>query len=388
MGILVITWNFPPRQGGIEKLVADLCYELKKRHSLFVITSYARSAEIREDWVFRSRWPGLLPFFIYALWKGSFVLLRDPGIKVVLGGSAVVAPLAVILGKVFRRKIFVNVHGLDLIYPGVLYQGLFVRWIRHCDRIVANSRYTALLAGEKTAKRNSVAVISPGVGWDWLRLSKHGEMKKPAGLEGRKVVLFVGRLARRKGVKEFVERSFVNIVAEVPEACLVVVGGNPAESLVHRDDLLSELRAVVKGLELRDHVRLLGWQSDADLARMYQLSDLMILPALSVKDDVEGFGIVLLEAAAAGLPVVATRVGGIPDAVEDGKSGILVNPGDYELMSRTIIGLLQDDEMRLSLGEFARKRVQENFNWAAIAKKYEEIFESGAAAIPSEKLSS
>ncbi len=377
MGLLVITWNFPPRQGGIEKLMADLCYELRKAHPLLVITSSAPRAENRENWIFRSPWPGLLPFLIYAFWKGTVLLLRNREIKVLLGGSAVVASLVAVLGKIFRRKSVVNVHGLDLIYPGFLYQFFFVGWLRRCDRVIANSRYTAQLAVQK--KANSVNVIAPGVGWDWLRFSKSDETKNLVGFEGRKVLLFVGRLTPRKGVKEFLERSFVNIVAELPEACLVIVGANPTEALVRHGDLLGELRAVVKVLGLKDHVRLLGWQSDADLLRIYQLSDLMILPALSVKDDVEGFGIVLLEAAAAGLPVVATRVGGIPDAVEDGKSGVLIDPGNYELMSRTIVALLRDDEMRVSLGEFSRNRVREDFNWESIAKKYEQLFVFGAA---------
>jgi phosphatidylinositol alpha-1,6-mannosyltransferase len=93
-----------------------------------------------------------------------------------------------------------------------------------------------------------------------------------------------------------------------------------------------------------------------------------------MKDDVEGFGIVALEAAAAGKPVVATSAGGVPDAVENGKSGILVAPEDYEVMSRGIIQLLSRSELKLSLGEYARSRVRQEFSWSSTIKRYEKTF--------------
>jgi glycosyltransferase involved in cell wall biosynthesis len=121
-------------------------------------------------------------------------------------------------------------------------------------------------------------------------------------------------------------------------------------------------------------VRLLGSLSDADVIKLYQACELVILPALDMKDDVEGFGIVALEAAAAGKPVVATRVGGIPDAVEDGKSGVLVEPGDYEGLSELIISLLRDPELSLSMGSYAHRRANKEYSWYEIVTRYEGVF--------------
>jgi phosphatidylinositol alpha-1,6-mannosyltransferase len=378
MVILVITWNFPPRQGGIERLISNLCHGLRKRHQLFVITSFAPSVDRKEDWIFRPKWPGLLPFFLYALCHGFFLLRRNPEIKVILGGSALVTPLVLLLGKIFHRKVVINVHGSDLVYPSTLYQGLCVRWIRFCDQIVANSRYTASLAEENRAERGSICVITPGVAWEQFVPLGNGDMKnvkREIALEGRKILLYVGRLVRRKGVKEFLQRSFVGIVAEIPEVCFVIVGENATESLIHGDDVLSEIRALVRELRLENQVRLVGRLSDGDLTKFYQAADLMVLPVLSLKNDVEGFGMVILEAAAAGKPAVATRVGGIPDAIEDGKSGILVEPEDYEPMSQAIVSLLRDDQRRLGMGEFAQRRAREKFGWDLVLRKHEEIFE-------------
>ena len=373
MGILIITWNFPPRRGGMENLIAGLADGLRKNHCLFVVTSFASRANGKEA-VFRPRCPGLLAFFLYSLYRGSILLARHPEIRVIVGGSALVAPVVFLLAKLFRRRSVVLVHGLDLVYPSMLYHLFWLRWLRHCDRVVANSLYTASLAERIKARKGTVHVIPPGIYWDSFDLPAARQEKREMGLDGRKILLFVGRLARRKGVCEFLQGSFVKIIREVPEAYFLIVGGNPSNSLTHREDIASEMRRVVHEMGLENHVRMLGWLTDIELVKVYQLSDLVVLPALSMQGDVEGFGIVILEAAAAGRPAVATRVGGIPDAIEDGRSGILVDTEEYDHMSQAIVKLLRDDQARLAMGEYAQKRVRERFGWDTIIRRYEELF--------------
>jgi len=366
MGILVITWNFPPRRGGIEKLTSNLCRGLKATYPVFVITSCAAVPD-PEVGVFRPRWPGLLPFFLFALWYGSLLLWRNREIKIILGGSALVAPLVLALARIFRRKTMVNVHGLDLIYPSYFYQVLFVRWLKKLDRVVANSHYTASLVLEKKVDINSVSIIPPSVDCNAFATFRADEVKRELGLDGRKLLLSVGRLTPRKGVKEFLERSLPDILKEVPDTCLLIVGENPKEALIHhREDVMGQLKTLMKSMGIENHVRLLGGLSDGDLVKVYQASDLVVLPALRMKEDAEGFGMVMIEGAAAGQPSVATRVGGIPDAIEDQKSGILINPGDYQSMARAVIALLRDPEARRNMGEFARKRVREKFSIESI----------------------
>jgi phosphatidylinositol alpha-1,6-mannosyltransferase len=375
MGILFVTWNFPPRRGGIENLMGQLTAGLKKRHSVFVITAHAANAASGEDGIFRAPWPGLIPFAFYAMWRGAISLIRNPEIEVVFGGSAMVTPLVLLLARLFRRKVVVQAHGLDLVYGSIFYQVLCVRWLRYCDRTVANSDYTASLGAERGVSRESISVIPLGV--DTMRFTPAAnceELKIETGLAGRRVILFVGRLARRKGVREFIQNCLPVIVREAPRTYFVVAGGNPTESLAHRDDVLSEIQAAVRELGLRDHARITGEVSDDELVKLYQCCDVVVLPALASAEDVEGFGMVLLEAAAMGKPVVATRVGGIPDAVADGLSGILVKTGDYGELSRSVIELLIDDERRLVMGEFAKQRAQTEFSWKAIVARYEEVF--------------
>jgi len=376
MGILVITWNYPPRRGGIEYLVGHLVAGLRKRHAVRVVTAYHHSSEFNEIDVVRAPCPGLIPFALFALWRGMLSLRGKPETSLVFGGSALVAPLVLILARLFGRRAVVQVHGLDIIYRSALYQPLCVRWLKRCDRVIANSAYTASLAETKGVSADRISVIPPGVAPERFTLPVDVEAtKKFYGLEGRQVILFVGRLARRKGVKEFIHESLPEIVAAVPQACFVIVGANPTESLTHRDDMVTEIAAAASRLGLERHVMLLGSLSNDDVVKLYQTCDLVVLPALATPDDVEGFGIVLLEAAAAGKPVVATRVGGIPDAVEDGKSGILVEAGDYVALAQATVDLLSDKQKSLTMGTHARQRLLDHFTWGKTLPLYERALE-------------
>jgi len=373
MAILVITWNFPPRRGGIESLVSDLCAGLRQRHTVLVITAHVQSPPHVESNVFRAPWPGLIPFALYAFWRGVTLLFRNPAIKVIFGGSVLVTPVVLMLARLFGRKVIVQAHGLDVVYSSRLYQALCVRWLKFCDRIIANSAYTASLVARTVPREQRISVIPPGVHPERFNLKPDVEvLKKQFALEGRQVILFVGRLARRKGVKQFVEKSLARIVRHMPDVCFVIVGDNPTESLTCQDDILSEIVATIDEMKLQNHARLLGTLSDDEVVKLYQLCDVVVLPALASPDDVEGFGIVLLEAAAAGKPVVATRVGGIPESVEDGKSGVLVEPDDHDGLSRALIELLGDDRKRLTSGRYAKNRVTEQFSWNKVLTAYEE----------------
>jgi phosphatidyl-myo-inositol dimannoside synthase len=374
MEILVVTWNYPPRRGGIENLIGGLCRELRKKHSVKVVTTYSAASSPSEANVFRAPLPGLFSFALYVLWRGSILLARNDRITVVFGGSVLATPLVLVLARLFGRRAVVQAHGLDIIYQSFLYRQVCVRWLEFCDYVVANSRYTAELAQARGVLHERLAIIPPGVELDRFTGSVDVDaIKQSLGVAERKIILFVGRLAKRKGVKEFIENSLVRILPEMPEVCFLVVGGAPTDSLVHSENRLSEIKAAIAKAGITEQVRLLDSLGDDDVIKLYQISDLLVLPGLDLREDVEGFGIVALEAASAGKPVVATRVGGIPDAVQDGHSGILVEAGDYSGLSRAVIALLRDGSWRAALGEYGRRRVREQFSWPAISRAYEEL---------------
>jgi len=373
MEILVVTWNYPPRRGGMEQLLANLCAGLSQHHRVSVITAYAENNfAAGGEVVFRPASPGLFRYFFFAVTKGIGLLRGNRSIRVVFGGSVLVTPIVVLLAWLCRRKAVILAHGLDLIYRHSVYQSCVVRWLRYADHVIANSRHTANLAKQKGVADSAIEVIPPGVDWQRFQVAEDAEtLKKTHGLVNRKIILFVGRLARRKGVKEFIENSLVDIVKRVPEVCFVVAGDNPTDSLAHHDDVGAGIRQAIDNQNLSDNVRWLGAVSDIELVQLYALCDVLVLPVLKLDDDVEGFGMVALEASAAGKPVVATRCGGIPDAVEDGVTGILFAPGDYVAMSRSIIGLLRDDQQSKTLGEAAKRRSHADFSWATVISRYE-----------------
>jgi phosphatidyl-myo-inositol dimannoside synthase len=374
MEILFITWNYPPYRGGMENLIGNLCAHLREEHRVFVVTSFAKARCSDEGDTFRAPMPGLISFGFYALWRGAMVLARNRQIHVVFGGSALVTPLVLLLGRVFRRRAIVLTHGLDVMHRNLFYQWLCARWLRFCDCVVANSHYTAALVKSKQIAQERILVIPPGV--DVERFSGPADVvatKRRWSIEGKKIILFVGRLAKRKGVKEFIEKSLVDIVREIPETVFLIVGDNPTDSLAHHDNVVGEINETVSRLGLNEQVRLLGALSDDEVVRLYQACDVVVLPALDMKDDIEGFGIVALEAAAAGKPVVATRVGGITDAVEDGRSGILVEPGCYEGLSRTVAELLRNFESGTALGQYGRCRASQKFAWHYVIGSYEGV---------------
>jgi phosphatidylinositol alpha-1,6-mannosyltransferase len=239
-GILIVTWNYPPRRGGIEYLMSDLVRVLKQKYSVFVITANAPDQRGQEEGIDRASWSGLIPFAFYAIWRGMQLLKRNRDIRLIFGGSVVVTPLVLILARLFRRKAIVQAHGLDLVFPSSIYKLLCVRWLKFCDRIIANSAYTASLARKSGAAADLISVIPPGIDPERFASSAGVEASKTRlELREGQIILFVGRLAKRKGVKEFIERSFVKIVREIPNICFVIVGDNPSESLTQRDDVVS-----------------------------------------------------------------------------------------------------------------------------------------------------
>lgn len=360
----------------MEQLLARVCGGLSQRQRLHVITAYAESNDAAGgEMVHRPVAPGLLRYFLFALRRGAALLGGDRDIQIIFGGSVLVTPIVLLLGRLFRRRTALQAHGLDLIYRSALYQFCVVRWLRYADRVIANSQHTAQLAQRKGVGAASLQVIPPGVDGQHFVVAENADVLKQArGLAHRKIILFVGRLARRKGVGEFIEQSLSHIVKQLPEVCFVIAGANPGESLTHRDDVASEIRQTVARCDLSNHVRMFGAVSESELVALYALCDVLVLPVLDLATDVEGFGMVALEAAAAGKPVVATRCGGIPDAIEDGQSGILVEPGNYPALTAAVVSLLTDSTMANAMGQCGRRRANEDFSWARIVARYQAAF--------------
>lgn len=374
MRILLVTWNYPPKIGGMEKLLSQLVQNLRPYANVHVIAPYANPdhSDIAQEKITRPNRDGLVWFALYAFWEG-FRLLRSGSHDVILGGSALVTPIVYLLGKPFRVPSVVYVHGLDLIYSRPIYQWMIRHVLPRCDRVFANSHASKQEALHRGVSAGSISVLHPGLDFSELRTIPDTDgIEKKHDIDGRLTLFSAGRLAKRKGLVEFVSNSLPAIVDKHPNVIFIIAGGNPSLSLTHREDTKAKIQAEVRRLGLEDHVRLLGWIDRQDLINLYHACDIFVLPAIQVPGDMEGFGIVLIEASAAGKPVVSTKLGGITDAVVDGKSGILVEAGRWDELADAISKLLENESLRREMGQFGRERVKDELDWPIIAEQYVE----------------
>ena len=229
----------------------------------------------------------------------------------------------------------------------------FLAWAaRRSDRVVAISSYTA----------DEVRRIAP-VPVEVIPYTTSLPVAPPRRPGVRGPVLFVGRLVARKGVAYLIEA-----VARLPDTVLEIVGDGPERG---------PLEALVARLQIDDRVRFLGKISSDALAASYAGAAVCVLPSvLDARGDTEGLGVVLLEAMHNGTPVVASRVGGIPDIVEDGVSGLLVPAGDPEALAGALRRVLGDPTLAQRLGEAGRRRVAERFSWDVIVERWEAVYAS------------
>lgn len=172
------------------------------------------------------------------------------------------------------------------------------------------------------------------------------------------VINFTGRIVERKGVDVLIN-AFAKNKELLLSSILIIVGNGPDENKV---------KNLVSKLGINNNVRFIGHSSE--VAKYYHASDIFVLPSYA-----EGMPNALLEAMACGLPVIASRIGGVVDVVEDGKSGILFEPGDVTGLASAMVRLLKDDELRHKIGAEARKRIVESFSIDGVADKYIKLYE-------------
>lgn len=189
---------------------------------------------------------------------------------------------------------------------------------------------------------------------------------KPAnGQNTQPNLLHVARLVEKKGTNYLI-RAFAQVVKHIPEARLNILGGGP---------LLESLQKLAAELGVDDRVSFLGVQPHAEVRRQLMESSALVLPSVTAANgDAEGLGMVLLEAAAMGVPTVATRHGGIPEAVRDGQTGILVPERDVPALADAMFSLLRDQGLRARMGIQARQMVEQEFDIVKQSRTLIEIY--------------
>jgi len=355
--ILFITRKYPPSIGGMQKWSYELANRMAK------VTPICTIAWGRSQW--------FLPFFIaYAFFRAISALLSRR-VQVIHIGDALLSPLGVVLRCLFPVPVAVTAHGLDVVFPNRLYQWLISRSLSRVDLVVCVSEHTRKQCLERGILANKCKVILHGVDVEEVASASKcssSDLDSIVGknLMGNQIILSVGRLVERKGILDFITFVLPYLVKRCPEIHYLVVGEGPQADAIKRR--LRELR-------LEKFVSLLGQVDDRTLRKVYQASDLVVMPNIAVEGDVEGFGVVALEASAAGLWVVASRLDGIPDAIREGENGFLIEPGDTEAYVEVISSLLTDEENRARLGKRAREYARRTYSWDEVIAQYRHEFD-------------
>ncbi|MFW6107906.1 MAG: glycosyltransferase family 4 protein [bacterium] len=368
--VLYLSYNFPPKVGGLELVVRRTWQAFSEVAEVTALAQHAEgAARDDEEGVRRAPRGGLIRYLWFALRRGRQIV-RDRAIDVVVSGSGLTAFPAVRLARRAGARSMLLVHGLDVVHSSFVYQRLLRYALPRASFVVANSEAVRREVVARGGRPDAVRVVHPGCDADRFIGDADVEgFRERRGIGPGPVILTAGRLVPRKGVDRFVRECLPRVLDQVPGATFLVAGGDPRGALVHGEHGGAVRRAADKA-GLSDRVVITGRLPDAELAAAFQLASVFVLPAVRVRGDMEGFGIVLLEAAAAGVPAVAAAVGGITDAVEHGVSGILVPPGDDTGMAEAVRWFLEDEEARRQFGEAGRRRVLRDFTWEAAGRRY------------------
>lgn len=371
--ILFITRNFPPLTGGMERLCFNIYTMLSADYEVILIAPAGAERPTRDDSPLLT--VPLKPLSVFLLLcplQTLFACLRYRP-QLILAGSGLTALSAQLAGLLCNKPTVCLIHGLDVIANNAVYQKLFVPAIRRCSRIIANSANTAQLAINNGVNPERIQIIHPGVALQTASPPVENSSFAGIDLRTRRVMLSVGRLTPRKGLFEFIERCLPQIVREIPDALLVICGDEATDAVQKQAGIKAQLMNLIEQRDLGDYVRFTGYADDPTLTHLYALSRVMVFPVLTLPSDVEGFGMVAVEAAAHGRPTVAFNTGGVADAVKEHHSGYLIAPGDYRAFSRKTIELLAAPTAPLS--EQRCRAFARQFSWANYYQKLNDLIQ-------------
>lgn len=373
--ILCITNDFGPRAGGIETFVIGLIERLPKGSVVVYTSKQEGSQPFDQRWldsfgveVIRDRSRILLPSF--RVGRNVRTLARERGITTVFFGAA--APLALLSHGLRRsgvQRIVALTHGHEVWWSKVWPFSWAMRRIGNgVDNLTYLGEFTRSEISRALSKSAASAMIkiAPGIDTDHFSPRPDSlQLRNELKLVDKKVMISVGRLVHRKGQDTLIE-ALPQILLSVPDAHLIFVGEGPyKEYLVKR----------ANDLDVSHAITFIGRIQYADLPRYICVGDIFAMPSRSrlAGLEVEGLGIVYLEASACGLAVIGGTSGGAPDAVIEGETGLAVDGTSSKAVAEAAITLLSDPERARQMGARGRQWIIDEWRWEIWSKKFEEL---------------
>ena len=375
--ILCITNDFGPRAGGIETFVIGLIERMPKDSIIVFTSSQDGSAPFDAKWmseygveVIRDRTRILLPTFRI----GSRVraLVREREIRTVFFGAA--APLALLsqgLRKAGVTRIVALTHGHEVWWSKVWPFSWAMRRIGNgVDHLTYLGEFTRRNISQALTQRASDAMvkIAPGIDTEhFAPRSDAAALRRELGLADKKVIVSVGRLVHRKGQDRLIE-SLPEILTQIPQAHILFIGDGP-----YKDHLVKR----AEQLGVTAHITFIGRIQYAELPRYICAGDIFAMPSRSrlAGLEVEGLGIVYLEASACGLAVIGGKSGGAPDAVLEAETGFAVEGTSPAAIAQAAIALLSQPELSARMGARGREWILSQWQWSAWSSRFNELLQ-------------
>jgi len=383
--ILVVTTIFPT---GPSNSLGLFIYELSKRlvdsFDLIVLAPHIKGAKTKERlgglvvYRFRYFWPvswqklcyhsGILanlrrnklllftvPFLLISQFFKIIYFIKKENIDLIHAHwffpSGLIAGLA---GKICRKQVIITAHGSDIF----VLKGWFWNKVKKFIIFLADAISVVSPEIEKKLTRlkiGKIFIVPMGVDVSLFKLKEKQEKRN------RVQLLFVGRLSIAKGIVYLIKALPV-IISKFPETKLAIIGLGQEKS---------KFEKLVDKLNLRQNVDFLGGIDNQKLPKYYQEADIFVLPSLT-----EGTPVTVLEAMSCGCPVVATKVGGLPSLIKNKKNGLLVNVKSSTEISRAVIRILSENDLRDKIIREARKTVEERYNWPIIVNRFKNIYKT------------
>lgn len=368
---LLITNDFPPRPGGIQLFVQQLALRLPPDGLVVYSSDWRGSAEFdaaQPYRVIRERTELLLP--TPAVARRAARLAAEHGCDRVLFGAA--APLGLLAGGLRLERAVALTHGHEVGWAALPLARNALRSIADgCDVITYLTEYQRARLEPVVNGRARLERLTPAVDSEAFHPGVDGSgVRRRLGLGDRPVIVCVSRLVPRKGQDTLV-RALPRVRKQVPDAALLLVSGGP-----HR----RRIEQIARGLGVEEHVVMTGSVEWEELPEYFAAGDVFAMPCRTRNFglDVEGLGIVYLEASAIGLPVIAGDSGGAPDAVIEGETGFVVPGRDVETLTDRLVTLLKDPSLARKMGAAGREWVQSSWTWDSQAARLRELLYSPA----------
>lgn len=361
MKILIISVDFAPHRDGVSTLSYHYARRLAERgHDVRVVGPRAEGDRILDPecpfcvWRFPGYEWGTLRLLPFICWSKAALFLFRPDVvlpmTIAYGGW-----LCLVMRTMLRYRYVTVAYAYEFlkVRRNPLLRGLYRRIYARSEFTIAISRYTESQLVAFGVAGDAIRILHPGV------VATRDERPHPRDPRSPHPPTLgtCGRIIRRKG-HDTVIRALPEILACVPDAVYRIAGDGPERRRLH---------ALAGDLGVAGHVEFLGEVPDAELPDFYRSLDVFVMPS---RDDrtsghAEGFGIVYLEAAVAGVPSIGARTGGIPEAIVDGETGLLVAPDAPEALADAVIQMLTDEHRRRQFGDRAEERALREFTWDA-----------------------